>query len=296
MAPAKTSRNSFRVSSGSRQLFVGPASSLVREQMNVNSSTRATSAGSERKTMLPGRFFSSSAIAVPDCTSCRSMSWYSEADPSHHATRSGRHSARTSSTHASSLLLVVMASPVGLLYPVRPSRGRRERWIQNERKQSSPRAPEPQQTRSEPLSPLHGSNAVPRTLDWQHLLPDGRTGSSSEPTSAARSPFQRDHDRILFSGPFRRLADKTQVFPLPVDDHVHSRLTHSLEVATIGRSLGTLVGRTLIAQGAALPAGRDARDVGDCVAAACLAHDLGNPPFGHIGEAAIQEYFEKLAP
>src|ERR1043166_6216794 len=125
-----------------------------------------------------------------------------------------------------------------------------------------PRAPEPQQTRSESLSPLHGSPAVPRTLDWKQLLPDSRTGSTGEAPSAARSPFQRDHDRILFSGPFRRLADKTQVFPLPVDDHVHSRLTHSLEVATIGRSLGTLVGRRLVESGVALPEGRDARDAG----------------------------------
>jgi dGTPase len=137
---------------------------------------------------------------------------------------------------------------------------------------------------------------LPRTLDWHHLLPDGRAGAAPESASDARSPFQRDHDRILFSGPFRRLADKTQVFPLPVDDHVHSRLTHSLEVATLGRSLGTLVGRRLVASGARLPAGRDARDVGDCVAAACLAHDLGNPPFGHVGEQAIQEYFARHAP
>jgi dGTPase len=137
---------------------------------------------------------------------------------------------------------------------------------------------------------------LPRTLDWQHLLPDGREAGAEEVPSPARSPFQRDHDRILFSGSFRRLADKTQVFPLPYDDHVHSRLTHSLEVATIGRSLGTLVGRKLVDLGALLPAGRDARDLGDCVAAACLAHDLGNPPFGHIGEEAIQEYFSKQAP
>src|SRR5262245_23675375 len=138
------------------------------------------------------------------------------------------------------------------------------------------------------------------TLDWQHLLPEGRDegrdASASEAASPARSPFQRDHDRILFSGSFRRLADKTQVFPLPFDDHVHSRLTHSLEVATIGRSLGTLVGRTLVEHAASLPEGRDPRVLGDCVAAACLAHDLGNPPFGHIGESAIQEYFAKQAP
>src|SRR5437016_2530121 len=91
-----------------------------------------------------------------------------------------------------------------------------------------------------------GAPALPRTLDWRRLLPQQRAGAMAEPPSAARSPFQRDHDRILFSGPFRRLADKTQVFPLPVDDHVHSRLTHSLEVATLGRSLGTLVGRRLV--------------------------------------------------
>ncbi len=134
------------------------------------------------------------------------------------------------------------------------------------------------------------------TLDWRHLLHEGRAGTPPEISSEARSPFQRDYDRILFSGPFRRLADKTQVFPLPVDDHVHSRLTHSLEVATIGRSLGTLVGHRLAPAAAALPAGRGPRDIGDCVAAACLAHDLGNPPFGHVGERAIQEYFGHHAP
>jgi len=137
---------------------------------------------------------------------------------------------------------------------------------------------------------------LPRLVDGRHLLPAVRDDADGGDASDARSPFQRDHDRILFSGPFRRLADKTQVFPLPVDDHVHSRLTHSLEVATIGRSLGTLVGRRLESAGVRLPEGRDARDLGDCVAAACLAHDLGNPPFGHVGERAIQEYFARHAP
>lgn len=117
-------------------------------------------------------------------------------------------------------------------------------------------------------------------------------GTAETDRHHARSPWQRDHDRILFSGPFRRLADKTQVFPLPFDDHVHSRLTHSLEVATIGRSLGSLAGSHLLARGH-LPDGLSARDLGDCVAAACLAHDLGNPPFGHIGEQAIQEFFRR---
>lgn len=106
----------------------------------------------------------------------------------------------------------------------------------------------------------------------------------------SRSPFLRDYDRIIFSGSFRRLADKTQIFPLPTDDHVHSRLTHSLEVASIGRSLGAMVGEQLIEQ-KRLPDWMTPRDVGDAVSAACLAHDLGNPPFGHVGEDAIREFF-----
>ncbi|MEO5988070.1 MAG: dGTP triphosphohydrolase, partial [Candidatus Eisenbacteria bacterium] len=132
--------------------------------------------------------------------------------------------------------------------------------------------------------------------DWQQLLSTVRLGAPPEDQAPARSPFQRDHDRILFSGPFRRLADKTQVFPLPYDDHVHSRLTHSLEVASIGRSLGTLVGRRVIGRKPDLAPHFDGRDFGDCVAASCLAHDLGNPPFGHVGEDAIREYFEREKP
>jgi predicted deoxyguanosinetriphosphate triphosphohydrolase len=110
--------------------------------------------------------------------------------------------------------------------------------------------------------------------------------------SPGRSPFLTDYDRIVFSGSFRRLADKTQIFPLPIDDHVHSRLTHSLEVASIGRSLGATVGERLAEQ-ALLPEGFTPRDVGDAVSAACLAHDLGNPPFGHVGEDAIREFFDE---
>lgn len=128
-----------------------------------------------------------------------------------------------------------------------------------------------------------------RTI-WAKRMSTLRLGSSELDRNPARSAWQRDHDRILFSGHFRRLADKTQVFPLPFDDHVHSRLTHSLEVATIGRSLGSRLGADLATRGH-LPEGLSARDLGDCVAAACLAHDLGNPPFGHIGEQAIQEFF-----
>jgi dGTPase len=132
--------------------------------------------------------------------------------------------------------------------------------------------------------------------DWLRLLSPSRRAAAPEVPGRARSPFQRDHDRVLFSGPFRRLADKTQVFPLPYDDHVHSRLTHSLEVAAIGRSLGTLVGRRILADRPGLAGGLEDRDFGDCIAAACLAHDLGNPPFGHVGEEAIQEFFRATPP
>lgn len=130
---------------------------------------------------------------------------------------------------------------------------------------------------------------------WATRMSTARLGATETDRNPARTPWQRDHDRILFSGHFRRLADKTQVFPLPFDDHVHSRLTHSLEVATIGRSLGSRAGSELAARGH-LPEGLSPRDLGDCVAAACLAHDLGNPPFGHIGEQAIQEFFRRHEP
>ena len=133
------------------------------------------------------------------------------------------------------------------------------------------------------------------SADWLQLLSTARHGAP-EDQAPARSPFQRDYDRVLFSGAFRRLADKTQVFPLPYDDHVHSRLTHSLEVASIGRSLGTLVGGRVLARSPQLAGKLDARDFGDCVAAACLAHDLGNPPFGHVGEDAIKEFFDVHRP
>ncbi len=134
------------------------------------------------------------------------------------------------------------------------------------------------------------------SLSWRQCMSRSRFGAPAQEHSIARTAFQRDYDRILFSGDFRRLADKTQVFPLPYDDHVHSRLTHSLEVASIGRSLGTLVGTRLLEREPALAAELDARDFGDCVAAACLAHDLGNPPFGHVGEDAIREFFKRRQP
>ena len=122
--PANRPVSRFRVSSGSRQLFVGPASSLLREQMNVNSSTRATSAGSERTKMLLGRLFGSSRIAVPARIMCRSMAWYSAGEPSHHTTCSGRHIAAVSWTQACSFAFAVME----LAFACMGGRGSRRRF------------------------------------------------------------------------------------------------------------------------------------------------------------------------
>lgn len=128
--------------------------------------------------------------------------------------------------------------------------------------------------------------------NWLRLLSARRLGRELKDGAASRTAYQRDFDRIVFSTAFRRLADKTQVFPLPDNDLVHSRLTHSLEVSCVGRSLGTMVGEKLIARHERLrDAGLSARDFGDIVAAACLAHDIGNPPFGHAGEDAIGSWF-----
>lgn len=128
-------------------------------------------------------------------------------------------------------------------------------------------------------------------MSWDRLLPATRLGRLEKGAEeVSRTPFQRDYDRIVFSAAFRRLHDKTQVFPLPENDYVHSRLTHSIEVSCVGRSLGTLVGQVLEQRGS-LAHGLTARDVGDIVAAACLAHDIGNPPFGHSGEDAIASWF-----
>lgn len=104
-----------------------------------------------------------------------------------------------------------------------------------------------------------------------------------------RTDFQRDYDRLIFSAPFRRLQNKTQVFPLPGSIFVHNRLTHSVEVSCVGRSLGIIVGRELRRKYPDSPA--DFEEISAIVAAGCLAHDLGNPPFGHSGETAITSYF-----
>ncbi|MES9856188.1 MAG: deoxyguanosinetriphosphate triphosphohydrolase [Sedimenticola sp.] len=127
------------------------------------------------------------------------------------------------------------------------------------------------------------------TMQWKQLLSRKRLGSDQPAgTIAARTDFQRDFDRIVFSSAFRRMQDKTQVFPLSRVDYIRTRLTHSLEASSIGRSLATQVGEQVIArQGLS---GFEASDFGDICAAACLAHDIGNPPFGHSGEDAFRHW------
>lgn len=107
--------------------------------------------------------------------------------------------------------------------------------------------------------------------------------------SSSRPEFQKDYDRIVFSSPFRRLQDKTQVFPLPGSVFVHNRLTHSLEVASIGKTLGDRVSMELEKESSVNS--KPVSEMGTIVSTACLAHDLGNPPFGHSGESALSHYF-----
>lgn len=124
---------------------------------------------------------------------------------------------------------------------------------------------------------------------WEQLLSAERPGAGAAPSGPERTAFQQDHDRIVFTSAFRRLKDKTQVFPLSKSDYVRTRLTHSLEASCVGRSLGTAVGREVIARHGLQHV--DGADFGAILAAACLAHDIGNPPFGHAGEDAIREWF-----
>ena len=131
-------------------------------------------------------------------------------------------------------------------------------------------------------------------MNWKQLISAKRFGMEEfhEERRENRSEFQRDYDRLVFSAPFRRLQNKTQVFPLPGSIFVHNRLTHSLEVSCVGRSLGNDVSKALLIrhpelQNSFLP------EIGSIVSAACLAHDLGNPPFGHSGERAISTFFSE---
>ena len=125
---------------------------------------------------------------------------------------------------------------------------------------------------------------------WRMLMTPDRVGMNVPgEITPRRSPFQRDFDRVVFSGSFRRLQDKTQVFPLVKTDYVRTRLTHSLETSSVGRSLGSAVG-VFICDNFDMGGVRSS-DVGAVVAAACLAHDIGNPPLGHAGEEAIRHWF-----
>jgi dGTPase len=132
-------------------------------------------------------------------------------------------------------------------------------------------------------------------MSWERLLSAKRFGQESyhDMRRHARTEFQRDYDRLIFSSPFRRLQNKTQVFPLPGSIFVHNRLTHSLEVACVGRSLGNTVATALRERYVDAPWLTHTDEIGAIVAAACLAHDLGNPPFGHSGEKAIATYFSE---
>jgi len=126
-------------------------------------------------------------------------------------------------------------------------------------------------------------------MDWKKLLSAERLSDKAYQPHKSRSVFVQDHDRIVFSAPFRRLANKTQVQPLYENDHVHHRLIHSIEVSSVGRSLAMRVGQWLSEKGEIKAA--QVHDVADIVQAACVAHDIGNPPFGHSGEEAMGAWF-----
>ncbi|HMR15324.1 dGTP triphosphohydrolase [Mariniflexile maritimum] len=135
-------------------------------------------------------------------------------------------------------------------------------------------------------------------MNWEQLLSLKRFGDTNKrirkEQDETRLDFEKDYDRVIFSSEFRSLQDKTQVIPLSQTDFVHTRLTHSLEVSVVGRSLGRLVGKKLLEKHPHLQNvhGYQANDFGAIVAAAALAHDIGNPPFGHSGEKAMGEFFK----
>ena len=131
-------------------------------------------------------------------------------------------------------------------------------------------------------------------MEWKQLISNKRFGQEHKHAERHddRSEFKRDYDRLIFSSAFRRLQNKTQVFPLPGSIFVQNRLTHSLEVASVGMSIGNDISRRIIKK---QPDLKDTlvEEIGTIVSAACLAHDLGNPPFGHSGEKAIQTFFSE---
>lgn len=131
-------------------------------------------------------------------------------------------------------------------------------------------------------------------MNWTQLLSNKRLGQENLHAARKddRTEFQRDYDRLIFSSPFRRMQNKTQVFPLPGSVFVHNRLTHSLEVASVGRSLGSESASRLLKLHPEL-SDTHLAEIGSIVSAACLAHDMGNPPFGHSGERAIATFFSE---
>ena len=135
-------------------------------------------------------------------------------------------------------------------------------------------------------------------MNWEQLLSLKRFGDTNKrirkEQDETRLGFEVDYDRVIFSSEFRSLQDKTQVIPLSQTDFVHTRLTHSLEVSVVGRSLGRKVGVKILEKHPHLKnvLSYQPNDFGAVVAAAALAHDIGNPPFGHSGERAVGEFFK----
>ncbi|HCL57492.1 MAG TPA: deoxyguanosinetriphosphate triphosphohydrolase [Spirochaetia bacterium] len=127
-------------------------------------------------------------------------------------------------------------------------------------------------------------------MNWNNLLSEIRLGNESKEDSIGRSNFHKDYDRIVFSSSFRRLGKKTQVHPMTSNDHIHTRLTHSIEVSCVARSLGFIVGEKIKND---LPENITPFNISEIVQAASLAHDIGNPPFGHAGEEAIKSWFRE---
>lgn len=125
-------------------------------------------------------------------------------------------------------------------------------------------------------------------MEWHNLLSASRLCAGDEQGDGIRTEYYRDFDRVVFSAPFRRLARKTQVHPLSFNDHIHNRLTHSIEVSSVGRSLGLSVAQKIRDK---LPQEITNVDFASIIQAACVAHDIGNPPFGHAGEFAIRQWF-----
>ena len=152
----------------------------------------------------------------------------------------------------------------------------------------------PKKTQKNSATAKQSAKPAQNSKQWSHLLCDRRLGSikKNKKKEQSRSSFHKDYDRLIFSHSFRQLNQKTQVHPLTNQLGIHTRLTHSLEVSCIGRSLGMRAAEKLhehLSNG--LPRGISVADVGVIVQAACLAHDIGNPPFGHAGEYAIRDWF-----